>query len=73
MISNLVSVSSILPPMPLFLLLIKSRDQIDDGKYSCGLFLDFLKAFDTVDHSILITKLSHYGIRGIAKQWFTSY
>ena len=46
---------------------------IEDGKYSCVVFLDFSKTFDTVDHSILITKLSNYGIRGIAKQWFTSY
>ena len=37
---------------------------IEEGKYSCGIFLDFSKAFETVDHSILIKKLTHYGIRG---------
>ena len=46
---------------------------IEDGLFSCGIFLDFSKIFDTVDHSILIRKLSHYGIRGIANDWFTSY
>ena len=46
---------------------------IDQGDLSCGIFLDFSKAFDTVDHIILIEKLDFYGIRGIAKDWFTSY
>ena len=45
---------------------------LEDGLFSCGIFLDFSKAFDTVDHSILIRKPIHYGIRGIANDWFTS-
>ena len=51
----------------------KVQQAIDQGDLSCGIFLDLSKAFDTVDHAILIEKLDFYGIRGIAKDWFTSY
>src|SRR6218665_1386778 len=43
------------------------------NKYSLGVFFDISKAFDTVNHTLLINKLEHYGIRGIAKQWFIDY
>ena len=46
---------------------------IEDHDYSCGIFLDFSKAFDTVNHQILLTKLDYYGIRGVVKTWFISY
>ena len=49
------------------------KEALDQGKYVCGIFVDLQKAFDTVDHNILLGKLKHYGIRGVAYGWFESY
>ena len=49
------------------------RKAVDNNLYTCGIFIDFSKAFDTVNHQILLKKLEAYGIRGIPLEWFTSY
>ena len=46
---------------------------LDDGNFACGIFVDLRKAFDTVDHSILLSKLCHYGIHGLTNKWFEPY
>ena len=51
----------------------KIRNALAEGKFACGVFLDFQKAFDTVNHKILISKLEHYGIRGLPLHLFQNY
>lgn len=59
--------------LALVMMVDKISDALDKGKHVLGLFLDFTKAFDTVNHRILLDKLNHYGIRGVALDWFKSY
>lgn len=61
------------PELAMTLLIDKISNALENGDYVLGLFLDFSKAFDTVDHNILFSKLEYLGIRGIALQWFQSY
>ena len=46
---------------------------LEDGKYSTAVLLDLSKAFDTIDHNILLRKMHFYGVRGVALEWFKSY
>lgn len=48
-------------------------NNMEEKKYTCAIFLDLAKAFDTVDHNILIQKLDLYGIRGNVLDLFKSY
>ena len=59
--------------MALIILIENLVNALDNGKCAVGIFLDFQKAFDTVNHSIWLDKLQCYGIRGIANQWLFSY
>lgn len=51
----------------------KITNNIDNNKYTIGIFIDLKKAFDTIDHEILIKKLYFYGIRGHTLNWLSSY
>ena len=62
--------STSLAVLDIYSKLIKS---IENKEFSCCIFLDFAKAFDTVNHEILLSKLEHYGITGIVNDWFRSY
>ena len=46
---------------------------LDDGNYVIGVYVDFKKEFDSLSHHILLQKLQHYGIRGLALNWLSSY
>ena len=48
-------------------------NSLDNTKTVIGVFIDLKKAFDTIDHTVLLQNLNHYGIHGIVNQWVCSY
>ena len=48
-------------------------NSIDNKKITVGIFIDLKKAFDTINHDLLLRKLNCYGIRGVAHKWLSSY
>ena len=51
----------------------KLSSAMDNKEYTLGVFIDLSKAFDTVNHDMLLAKLEHHGVRGNSLKWFESY
>ena len=49
------------------------RKNLDEENIGCGIFVDLQKTFDTIERHIPLSKLKHYGVRGLANAWFKSY
>ena len=73
MIINSDSVKIIQPSHAIITLVERVSKALDTGKIVVGVYLDLKKAFDTVDHQILLNKLYAIGIRGHIHDWFKSY
>ena len=51
----------------------KIKDALDNNEYAIGIFLDIKKAFDCIDHALLLSKLDHYGFRGHINDFLQNY
>ena len=56
-----------------YMLYAYKKKRVDQNMFACGIFNDLQKAFDTVNHDILLHKLDHYGIRDLPNKWFQSF
>ena len=45
------------------------RKNLDDRNIGCDISVDLQKTFDNVEHDILLSKLEHYGVSGLASEW----
>ncbi len=59
--------------MAVLQLIDKIHTALNNNEYALGIFLDLSKAFDTVNHNILLVKLLHYGFTGVTYKWFYNY
>ena len=59
--------------MALTCLIDKIIPSLEKGEFFVGLFVDLSKAYDTVNHKILLGKLLRYGVRGVAYDWLSNY
>ena len=59
--------------MALIELIEKITKSLDDKKITVGVFIDLKKAFDTINHKLLLKKLYFYGVRGLVLNWIESY
>jgi hypothetical protein len=54
-------------------LIERIQEALDKRMYTIGIFIDLSKAYDVLNHELLLEKLSYYGVRGTANLWFRSY
>ena len=59
--------------MALISLIDKVTEEMENKYLTLGIFIDLSKAFDTINHDIMLYKLQHYGINGVLSKWFNSY